>query len=232
MSGRMDIVSVACGGPGAEVGSRVRYQPNKSNKLSPCQAYQRLLDSSNSELIVYVHDDVTIHDANWIMRVEDLFRERPDCAVIGLGGAQGLGHSDLYKRPYDIWQLARWGYVSNQTDWQTHGQRETHQRQVAVVDAFFMAVRTDWLKRINGWPEHHLTHHCLDLWICLEAARQSKEVWMVGAGCTHHGGGSSTKPSYEKAKWLQGGTLGSDHQIPHRWLYDEYRDCLPLAVQP
>jgi hypothetical protein len=54
---------------------------------------------------------------------------------------------------------------------------------------------------------------------------------MVGASCTHHGGGTSTKPEYAKAKWLAGGTMEEDHQAPHRWLYEEYRDVLPISVE-
>lgn len=54
---------------------------------------------------------------------------------------------------------------------------------------------------------------------------------MTGVSCTHHGGGTSTKEVYRNAQWLRGGTLESDHQEPHRWLYAEYRDVLPLEVK-
>lgn len=228
---RTSIACVRCGGPGSAVGAPIIEFNNRDNSLTPCQAYNRLLVNSESEFTVFLHDDVTIHDMDWTIRVETLFNQHPDCMVVGLGGATGLGHPDIYKKPYDIWQMARRGYVSNQTDWQTHGGREQGERGVAVVDAFFIAVRTAWLKQIGGWPVEHLSHHCLDLWICLEAARRGKEVRMVGAECTHHGGGTSTKPVYEQAAWLQGGSLASDHQEPHRWLYDEYRDVLPLEVK-
>ena len=53
---------------------------------------------------------------------------------------------------------------------------------------------------------------------------------MVGVDCTHHGGGSSTKPLYRDAKWLQGGSMETDHQLPHKWLYDNYRDVLPIVL--
>jgi hypothetical protein len=56
-------------------------------------------------------------------------------------------------------------------------------------------------------------------------------VWMAGVSCTHHGGGTSTKPSYAQAKWLQGGSLESDHQKPHEWLYREFSDVLPIEVK-
>ena len=141
-----------------------------------------------------------------------------------------LGHRDLYKKPYQLQQLARQRYYSNQTDWQVHGLQETGARRVAVVDAFLMAVRRDFLVQLGGWPAEHLTHHCLDLWLACEAARNDKEVWMVGAECTHSGGGTSVSPSYAQAKWLQGGSMEEDHRLPHRWLYDHYMDVLPIVV--
>jgi len=228
-----DILSVLCGGKGFDApttGQMVVEWDNRDNKITPCEAYQRLLDSSAADILLYGHDDVTIHDPDWLQRVLEPF-SRPDCVAVGLGGALSLGHPDLYKRPYRLPDMARGGYRSNQTDWQTHGEQETFSCRVAVLDAFFMAVRRDFLVRVGGWPVKHLTHHCLDLWLACEAARHRKETWMVGVGCTHHGGGSSTKPAYREAKWLLGGTLESDHQEPHRWLYETCRDVLPLVVK-
>lgn len=226
-----EIVSVYCGGAGLVVpnGERVRTLDNTDNKMSPCAAYQHLLQSSEVDVIIYVHDDVTIHDPLWLKKVMSLF-DNPSCVAVGLGGALSLGRRDLYRKPYDIWAMARGGYASNQTDWQVHGTHETKDRRVAVLDAFFMAVRCDWLRRKGGWPVAHLTHHCLDLWLACEVARDQKEIWMTGVDCTHWGGGSSVTDSYAKASWLQGGTMELDHQIPHRWLYETYRDVLPIEA--
>ncbi len=226
-----EIVSVLCGGPGPGLGLEKLWNiiSNRDNARSPCAAYQQLLDACQSDVIIYIHDDVTIHDPDWLSRVMALF-ENPNCVAVGLGGATALGSRDLYRKPYNIWNMARRGYASNQTDAETHGQRFDGSRQVAVLDAFLMAVRVDWLRSRGGWPVEHLSHHCLDLWIACEAARTGREVWMVGVDCTHHGGGSSTTKEYAQAKWLQGGTMESDHQIPHRWLYEEYKDVMPVEI--
>lgn len=234
-----DVVSVLCGGNGPQQSFGADADPmlfldgkyhNEKNTVSPCQAYE-LLRSNRTDVLMYIHDDVTIHDRNWRRRVTTIFKNQPDCVCVGFGGAEQLGHDDLYKTRYQIQHMARQNYMSNQTDWHVHGTQEKGDRQVAVVDAFFMAVRTDFLRLVGGWPVAHLTHHCLDLWLACEAARHGKEVWMTGVSCTHHGGGSSTKPAYQKAPWLQGGSLEKDHQNPHRWLYREYKDVLPIKVK-
>jgi hypothetical protein len=227
----IEIASVLCGGPGLQTPSGLFEEfDNRDNRLTPCQAYQQLLDRSRGDIQVLCHDDVTIHDPEWLARIESIFVGRPDCVAVGLGGATRLGSRDLGRKPWDIWQMARSGYASNQTDAEVHGERFTGDRRVAVLDAFILAVRVSWLRARNGWPVAHLTHHCLDTWLACEAARDRKEIWMTGASCTHHGGGSSTKPEYAQAKWLQGGSLESDHQSPHRWLAREYADCLPITL--
>jgi len=228
----IEIVSVKCGGKGPELPEEfpIRFFDNTRNEQTPCQAYQELLETSTTDQIVYLHDDVTVHDPEWLKKIAVIFGENPDCVAVGLGGATGLGNEDLYRKPFNIWNLARTGYASNQTDWEVHGGHETGICQVAVLDAFCMAVRVAWLRQIKGWPTRNLTHHCLDLWLACEAARTKRETWIVGASVTHHGGGSSTAPVYAEASWLQGGDMASDHQAPHRWLWDEYRDVLPLRL--
>jgi GT2 family glycosyltransferase len=208
---------------------RILWAWNRDNFKSPCHLYQEALDKSDKDILIYMHSDLDIIDPNWLKRVMDCFIDSGTAAV-GLGGATSLGNLDLYRKPYNIWNLARGGYASNQVDAETHGERFTGVKKVAVLDAFFMAVRVDFLRSLGGWPVVCLTHHCLDLWLSCEVARAGKAIWMVGAGCHHHGGRASTSPLYKKAKWLQGGTLESDHGIPHKWIYENYRDVLPIGV--
>ncbi len=229
------IVSVSCGGGGLVTPfpgrDPVTVFDNTDNAVTPCQAYRHLMQISDSEILIYVHDDVTIFDPDWLGRVLQRFLDQ-NVVAVGLGGASSLGHPSLYKRPYRIQDMARGGYRSNQTDWQVHGAQGLWMSRVVVLDAFFMAVRRDFLLSVGGWPAAHLTHHCLDLWLACEAARAGKETWQVGVSCTHHGGGTSVKDTYREAGWLQGGTLEEDHRTPHRWLYESYRDVLPLVVKP
>lgn len=236
-----DIFSVICGGDGPVLpgafgtpeGPRlapVTLLDNRANTKTPCQWYQDALIDSTADILIYAHDDIEVYDANWLQRVLNLF-ENQNCAVVGLGGAPQLGHESLYKKPYAINQLARQGYVSNQTDYDIHGGRLEGDMRVVVCDAFFLAVRRQFLRDIGGWPTAHLTHHCLDLWLACEAARHQQETWIAGVRCLHKGGGSSTKPTYMQAKWLQRGNLIGDHQAPHEFLYREFRDVLPIIVR-
>lgn len=231
------IITVLCGGKGlavpdrrslARAGVQFKTYDNKANLKSPSSWYNiALSDCYDADILVYTHDDLTIHDAHWLGSVTEHFMYDPNIVAVGLGGATGLGHPNLYKRPYRLDDMARQGYVSNQTDAETHGKRSNAVHRVAVLDAFFMAVRRDFLCSVGGWP-NALTHHCLDLWLACEAARAGKDTMVVGTSCTHHGGGTSIKPAYSKAQWLKGGTVQSDHTLPHKWIYENYRDVLPI----
>jgi len=244
-----EIVSVLCGGSGPQCaapeeylksrelpngvrpsGYGVRFYDNMSNSVSPCTAYQNLLETCETDVQILIHDDVSIHDPEWREKVMALFESNSNCVAVGLGGATALGSRDLYRKPWNIWNMARRGYASNQDDAEIHGVRFTGERRVAVIEQFFMAIRTDWLRQIGGWPVEHLRHHMLDGFIACEAARRGKEIWMTGISCLHSGGGSSTKDSYAKASWLLGGSMKSDHRLPHVWLASEYRDVLPIEV--
>jgi GT2 family glycosyltransferase len=228
----IQVASVICGGSGPNVpGCEVLRIDNTLNQLTPCQAYQEALRFTTAEIICYAHDDLDVHDADWLERMQAVFDEHPDCVAVGLGGAVGLGTDDLYRKPYSLWNLARIGYASNQDDAETHGARFTGTRRVAVLEQFCMSIRTEWLRKIGGWPISHLRHHMLDAFIACQAARDQKQLWQVGSSCHHAGGASSTKEIYARAHWLAGGTLAEDHEAPHRWIFDNYRDVLPLDVR-
>lgn len=207
-----------------------RWYDNRENLVTPCAAYQALLDATTADILVYVHDDVEIYDPNWLTRVMGVFENNPNCVAVGLGGATSLGRPNLYRQRYRIENMARGGYASNQRDAETHGERFTGDRRVAVLDAFFQVVRVEWLRSIGGWPVEHLTHHGGDLWLGCMAARTERVIMMCGIDCLHSGGKTSTNPIYLELCNRLGRTLAQDHQIPHAWLYENCRDVLPFTV--
>lgn len=208
----------------------VRVYHNQPN-VGVVEAYDVIYLVSQDDYIVYIHDDVTLHEKGWDRRVAREF-EDPSVAIVGLGGAIGIGTPLLYKKPYRIEQLIRRGYRSNQTDWQVHGILEEDHANVAVVDGFFMAVRRSFLDRIDGWSWMKTNFHVYDLALCLMALRLGLKVRMVGVRCTHHGGGGSTSPQYKQWCEERGTTMAREHSEPHVWLYNEFSDVMPVDVKP
>jgi len=255
-----DISTVICGDsrpkwPGFEEHveeGRVIWGANGANEFSPCQMYQGALDTTKADIIIYMHNDLEINDPDWLDKVLHIFQISDAVApkdgrvvAVGLGGALALGNMDLYRKSFDIRNMARRRYASNQDDAEFHGERFTEVRRVAVIEQFFMAIRTDWLrKRLTrkvatkaspydyemGWPTTKLFHHGLDMWVACEAARSGDRIYMNGISCHHHGGGVSVSESYNKAKWLGGRTPAEEHRDSHLWLANQYTDVLPIEV--
>ena len=211
------------------LGQECIAEPNEHD-LGPVPQYRTYYASHSCDpFAIFMHNDVTFHEDNWRERVASEFDD-PKVAIVGLGGALGIGTSDIYKKPYDIWQLTRQRYFSNQLDWRTHGQLETGSRDVAVVDGFFMAIRGEFLRKIGGWSWFPFEFHGYDTCMCLMAHRHGWKVRMVGIPCVHHGGGASTTPEYKQRCKARGTTMEREHEEPHLWMYNEFRDCLPLRV--
>lgn len=232
----IQIATVLCGDPSPQWPAKslpesvsFTWIDNTDNQRTPCQCYQELLDTCTADVLIYLHADVTIHDPEWVARIIRLF-ENENCVAAGFGGATGLGHPNLYKKRFQISNLARVGYASNQDDWQVHGTYFTGDRRVSVLDQFCMAIRVEWLRDHGGWPVSYCNHHMLDAFIACEAARDNREVWQCGVSCLHSGGGTSTSSLYRYASWLHDGSLEGDHITPHLWIWNTYRDVLPLEI--
>jgi len=229
-----------------EVGSWLRHDPpedhpptvfidNSERNLGLVESYQVAYQDAKAnprnDVICYLHTDVTIHGP-WINRFAREFGN-PTVGVVGMGGATRLGHPDLYKVPYRLEQLARYGYRSNATDAEAHGERFRGECNVAVLDGFCLAVRTDLLDRCGGWPVGEIETHCYDTWLACMARRHGYRTRLVGVSCHHAGGGKAT-PDGRYEEWLRerGTTDAEDHARAHRWLATECMEELPFEVEP
>lgn len=228
----------ACGSAGMILTDTSGYEPlpiHNTPNLPPITRYQQAFEEAQrrgNDRLILIHDDVEIFDDKWLLKIDSHFDQRPQCAVLGFGGATELGHRDLYKRRYRIEDLARQDYASAQRDWEIHGEKLTHPRRVAVIDGFVMAIDCKFLSDAGGWPvKTNIAHHCYDLWLCCMAARHEREVWALPIDCLHHGGRTTCSPEYVMACRERGTTPERDHAEPHLTIYNEFRDVLPLRVK-
>src|SRR5215510_5984385 len=116
-------------------------------------SYQELYEAARhtSDVLAYIHDDVIVRERGWDERVLREFEDR-EVGLVGFGGAKQHGSDDLYKTPYQLTQLARYGYLSNVDDAESHGGRFTESTDSAVLDGFSLIARRDLLDRCGGWP--------------------------------------------------------------------------------
>lgn len=195
---------------------------NKQRNLGVIGGMQEIYKTAGErfDVLFYTHDDVICREPNWQERVLKQF-EDPKVGVVGFGGSIGHGDPDIYKKPYHISQLGRSFYMSNVDDAEVHGVRFTEVRDVATLDGFSLAVRRSLLDRLGGWPNPPGGFHCYDHAITLSAHRLGYRVRLVGIRCHHLGGQTSVSLNGADAKW---------HTEAHKWLFESYRDVLPVWV--
>lgn len=197
------------------------------DNLGVTGSLQWLYEHTTAPIIAFFHSDLEIHEKGWDERVLKEFADS-SIGAVGFGGAVQLGTDDIYKTPYRLQQLARVGYMNNQTDWQTHGKRFEGECDVATLDGFSLIVRREMLDKMGGWPVKRYPFHNYDNALCLQAAKMGYRVRLVGVSCTHHGGVTSTTPAAQDWWRLQGTTDADVHTQSHVALYEDGRGWLPL----
>lgn len=182
------------------------------------------------DIIAYQHDDLDIYEAGWDQRVIEKFEQFPNCAVVSFGGADALASDDLYKTPYQMGQLARSGFLSNLRSAERHGERTYIEQPIASFDSFSMICRMSFLDRIGGWAWYPYPCHNIDNSLACMARRHGMTSWLVPIDCEHHGGKTSTAAIYQDYAMAEFGGDRQVHADSHVWMYEEFRDVLPLRV--
>jgi GT2 family glycosyltransferase len=206
------------------------FRPWFEGGVSPTQKMNCAIESNpDGEIMAFIHSDVSIYERGWTKRVLAEFDD-PTVGVVGFGGALGMGDPDIYKRPYELVQLARFDYRSNTVDAEFHGERERGACDVATLDGFALIVRRELLDKTGCFPVE-LPFHNYDNWLCLMAHRFGYRVRMVGVECQHHGGGHSIKGDWQKQCVDEFGISDVEiHRRSHVYLYQNFREELPLRV--
>lgn len=184
----------------------------------------------NDTIICYIHDDLQILERGWDARVRETFTRDPNCGLAGFGGSTALGGSEIYKVPYEVHQLGRRDFWSNMVGAEVHGRRTTEPRPIVFTDGQSMFVRRSLLDKINGWSwwPFHLVHHAYDYGIACMARRHGYTGWLVPCHVNHLGG--QTMPLYHALADQHGGDAAV-HAASHKFVYENFRDVLPLRLK-
>jgi len=206
---------------------------------------------ANGHVIAYMHDDLFVREDGWNIRVASVFAKDDEVTLAGIIGSPGLGRDEIYRDPYEFWHLSRviatWSNLGNA---EIHGERVTDDREVCFVDGVAMFLRRSFLDEAGGWswwPEN-LVHHAYDYALSCMVRRRGGRARLIPLAAKH---GVSTVPWSDSVipdanGGGHSGTYGSQvyddlaskfggdtavHRAGHRWVYDEFRDVLPLRLR-
>jgi hypothetical protein len=191
-------------------------------------------ETSTEEILCYIHDDFHLLERGWDTRVEEIFRADPRCGFVGFGGATGYGSCDIYKAPYALHQLNRQDFWSNMEAAETHGRRTSVDMPIVYADGYALAVRRSLLDKIGGWSGiFRFPHHGYDAYLACMSRRHGYTAWLAACRVAHGeggwGAGAREHPLYKQVAAAHGGDVAL-HAAVHRFIYDEFRDVLPVRL--
>ncbi len=188
------------------------------------------------EIVCCLHDDVEILEPGWDQTVKEVFYNMPNVGHAGFGGAMGVGSADIYQAEYNPMQLARIGFASNMRDAESHGRRTDTIEYAACFDGFSLIGRMSFL--LQAWMKLNdlgLIHHAYDTAMGLLAIRGKWRSVIIPVKCHHQGGVTAVlSPKYQA--WAEEKNPGQGDagfwQAAHRIVYEEFKDELPVMVDP
>lgn len=160
---------------------------NNTEGLSTC--YNKFIAPEYRNcLVVFVHDDVEIHDA---FTVEKLRAAHQQYDIVGLAGGDGVNNN-----PPFLWHIMsknRSGTVAHVT----HPPRITSvcfgpsPSEVALLDGLFLSVDIDSLLSHNVTFDETFKFHFYDLAFCRRATKAGLTLSTCNIFVVHHGTGAS-----------------------------------------
>lgn len=166
------------------------------NKTGLSELYQEKLDSCREDYILFIHDDLEIHD---LFLFEKLIAAHNIYDIVGLAGATEQVYSSSVP---PAWHLAQnspqnaRGIVSHYIPKNFSASQESHVNsvffgptpaEVVVIDGLFMSFKKSSIKK--GYPlfDENYTFHFYDLQTCINAKEQNLKIGVYPIFCIHHG---------------------------------------------
>ena len=183
---------------------------NNRNGLSTC--YNRILDerAGRDEIVIFVHDDVTIGDLFLQEKITTAFDER-NYAIAGLAGTSDfkippdLGTIFWLQPPAEAWSGAVEHHIGGSTIMTVYGPTP---KRCVVLDGLFLAVDIGKIGQVRF--DEQLAFHFYDLDFCLAAHRAGLILGTTNVYVTHRSGGNLSSPAFKaaqtafRAKWKAG----------------------------
>ncbi len=150
----------------------IAYENNGEYSLS--QLYNKGLEDSTNDIVVFMHDDVEIETSNITPKIERLFERNPEYGIIGLAGtdilSNGMWWSDR-ERMYGQVKHEHQGKVHRNNYSGTFGE---NLKEVVIVDGLFFAVHKNRIK--EKFDEEFPGFHFYDIPFCVLNFKQGVKI--------------------------------------------------------
>ena len=162
---------------------RFRYRRNQEN-IGLVRAFNQGASEARYETIVFMHNDVIIHDRDWPDRIRNFLNSREDAGVAGLYGARKIRKDASF--------MGR-GIVHSKLE---GGNLLRDHIEVAVVDGLFMAMKKKIYEEIGMFDECYTVHY-YDKDISLRSYVNGYRNYVLNIPFTHIGAGTRSSVKTE-----------------------------------
>jgi hypothetical protein len=216
------------------------------------EIYNMAWKLTTTEFVAFIHNDTIILENAWDLKMEKYLTDA--VGVAGVCGATGYGNEKIYKRPFELADVARidfrWNFDNQEVReyadscsrgyddrWlRSHGKSLSDElTRAAVVDGLAMVVNRNVLEKTGGFDEDFVFQG-FDEDMCLHALDLGYKNYMVNVKYFHEGNGGATsylnllKAHNITDELVHGGSDGV-HTVACRLLYGKWRRLLPIRKE-
>ncbi len=156
-------------------------------------ALLQILPLAKNDIILWMHNDVLIHESDWDLRIQREFDNDPQLAIAGFFGGYGVAENGGRIGSMGNMQGAVWG-----TPQHMHGDVMTGTYPAVVFDSLAIIVRKSHFIAANlpheRIPPHHWNDRIVPLWL----VDKGYHAIVIGIGFDHKGGVSSLGDEYRE----------------------------------
>jgi hypothetical protein len=175
------------------------YENNGEESLA--KMYNKGLEESTNEIVVFMHDDLILETKNITPKVIRLFEKNPEHGIIGVAGTDNLS-SGMW------WQdrSSMYGIVGHEHEGKRHvnhyskGDYSEKVKDVVIVDGLFIMVHKNRIK--HKFNEQFEGFHFYDLPICVENYLDGVKIGVTTKIKITHKSIGITNKKWEKNKLL------------------------------
>lgn len=179
-------------------------------------ALLQTLELADHNVILWMHNDVLIHEKNYDLRIHSAFVNDPQLGIAGFFGAPGVASNGGRIGSMGNMLGKVWGSPQHH-----HGQVMTDLYPAVVFDSLAIIINREHFKSLNVNHDDIPPHHWNDRILPLLFVDNGYHAATIGIGHDHHSGVSSLGEKYRELaeRWSK------EHNVPFArdWDYTFYR---------
>lgn len=179
-------------------------------------SYVQGMSQAKNNLVLWMHNDVLIHEYGWDLRIQTEFNKDPKLGIAGFFGGRLVGADGGRGHPEGNLLGKEWGQNIS-----VHGHLLTGTHPAVVFDSLAMIIRRDVFNTIN--VPYVAPHHWFDRIMTLWFIDHGYHALTIGIAFDHYGGGTSVGNSNRHSEFVQRWCEEKGLTLDQNWDYTLYK---------